>query len=150
MTKMCAAALAPKKLTAAIKTVSEKEDQKINVIIYGLKEIDKELVSSKVEEVLAKIDEKPIIKDCCRIGSVKEESIRPVKFTLSSSDMVQQVLRKARQLRLKDQYKSVYIFPDRTYEEREAFRKQREDKINKKEEQQRSHNKDDQGSTSKT
>ena len=71
-------------------------------------------------------------------------------YTLSSADMVQQVLRKARQLRLKDQYKSVYIFPDRIYEEREAFRKQREDKINKKEEQQRSHNKDDQGSTSKT
>ena len=153
LTKTCAAALAQKKLTAAIKTVSEKEDRKRNVIIYGLKENDKELVSSKVEEVLAEIDEKPIIiiKDCCRIGSVKEESIRPVKFTLSSSDMVQQVLRKARQLRLKYQYKSVYIFPDRTYEEREAFRKQREDKINKeKEEQQRSHNKDDQGSTLKT
>ena len=70
VTKTCAAALAPKKLTVAIKTVSEKEDRKRNVIIYGLKENDKELVSSKVEEVLAEIDEKPIIKDCCRIGSV--------------------------------------------------------------------------------
>ena len=104
-----------------------------------------------MEEVLAQIDEKSIIKDCSRIESVKEESIRPVKFTLSSADMVQQVFRKVRQLRLKDQYKSVYIFTDRTFEEREAFRKQREDKINKeKEKQQRSHNKDDKGSTSKT
>ena len=104
-----------------------------------------------MEEVLAEIDEKSIVKDCCRTGSVKKESIRPVKFTLSSTDMVQQILRKARQLRLKDQYESVYIFPDHTYEERESFRKQREDKIiQKKEEQQRSDNKDDQGSTSKT
>ena len=47
VTKTCAAALAPKKLTAAIKTVSEKEDRKRNVIIYGLKEDDKELVRWK-------------------------------------------------------------------------------------------------------
>ena len=82
VTKTCAAALAPKKLTAAIKTVSEKEDRKRNVIIYGLKEDDKKL-SAKVEEVLSVIDEKPIIRDCCRIGSVKEESIRPRSSLLS-------------------------------------------------------------------
>ena len=74
-----------------------------------------------MEEVLAEIDVKPIITDCCRIGNVKEESIHPVKFTLSSADMVQQVLRKARQLRMKGQYKSVYILSDCTFEEREAF-----------------------------
>ena len=43
--------------------------------------------------------------------------------------MVQQVLRKARRLRLKEQYQSVYIFPDRTFEERQAFKKQRKDKL---------------------
>ena len=96
VTKTCAAALAPRKLTAAIKTVEENEDRKRNVIIYGIKEEDNEVISAKVEEVLAEIDEKPIIKDCCRVGSLKEESIRPVKFSLSSTDMVQQVLRKAR------------------------------------------------------
>ena len=35
VTKTCATALAPKKLTAAIKAVSEKEDRKRNIIIYG-------------------------------------------------------------------------------------------------------------------
>ena len=107
VTKTCAAALAPRKLTAAIKTVAENEDRKRNVIIYGIKEEDNEVVSAKVEEVLAEIDEKPIIKDCCRVGNIREESIRPVKFSLSSTDMVQQVLRKARRLRLKEQYQSV-------------------------------------------
>ena len=43
--------------------------------------------------------------------------------------MVQQVLRKERRLGLKEQYQSVYIFPDRTFEERQAFKKQREDKL---------------------
>ena len=127
VTKTCAAALAPKKLTAAIKTVAENEDRKRNIIIHGLKEEDNEVISAKVEEV--EIDEKPIIKDCCRFGSIKEESIRPVKFFLSSTDMVQQVLRKTRRLRLKEQYKSLYIFPDRSFGERQAFRKQREYKL---------------------
>ena len=43
--------------------------------------------------------------------------------------MVQQVLRKARRLRLKEQYESVYIFPDRTFEERQGCKKQRKDKL---------------------
>ena len=129
VTKTCAAALAPRKLTAAIKTVAENEDRKRNIIIYGIKEEENEAISAKVEEVLAEIDEKPIIKDCCRVGNIKEECIRPVKFSLSSTDMVQQVLRKAWRLRLKEQYKYVYIFPDRTFEERQAFRKQREEKL---------------------
>ena len=129
VTKTCAAALAPRKLTAAIKTVAENEDRKRNVIMYGIKEEDNEVVSAKVEEVLAEIDEKPIIKDCCRVGNIKEECIRPVKFSLSSTDMVQQVLRKSWRLHLKEQYQSVYIFPDRTFEERQAFKKQRWDKV---------------------
>ena len=101
VTKTFAAALAPRKLTAAIKTVAENEDRKRNIIIYGIKEEENEAISAKVEEVLAEIDENPIIKDCCRVGSIQEECIRPVKFSLSSTDMVQQVLRKARRLRLK-------------------------------------------------
>ena len=38
VTKTCTAALAPRKLTAAIKIVAENEDRKRNVIIYGIKE----------------------------------------------------------------------------------------------------------------
>ena len=76
VTKTCAAALSPKKLTVAIKIVAENEDRKRKVIIYGLKEEDNKVVSAKVEEVLAEIDEKPIIKDCCRVGSIKEQDCK--------------------------------------------------------------------------
>ena len=43
VTKTCAAALVPKKLTAAIKTVSEKEDRKRNIIFMVSGKEDKEL-----------------------------------------------------------------------------------------------------------
>ena len=46
-----------------------------------------------------------------------------MKLSLSNSDIVQQVLRKARLLRTKEGYKSVYICPDRTVEERRAYKK---------------------------
>ena len=53
----------------------------------------------------------------------KNTAVRPVKFTLSISDMISQVLRKARLLRSKEGYKSVYVCPDRTVEERRVYKK---------------------------
>ena len=51
------------------------------------------------------------------------ESPHPVKLGLSSSDKVKNVLRKARLLRGKEGYKIVYICPDRTADERRAYKK---------------------------
>ena len=56
---------------------------------------------------------------------------RPVKFSLSSSDHVAQLLRSAKLLRTKDGYRSIYICPDRTVEECKAFKKL-VDELNKK------------------
>ena len=47
---------------------------------------------------------------------------RPVKFTLSSTDHVSQVLRNAKRLRIKEGFKSVYLSPDRTFNERKAHK----------------------------
>lgn len=66
---------------------------------------------------------KPLLKDCCRVGMKNGESPHPVKLGLSSSDMVQNVLKKARLLRGKEGYKIVYICPDRTVDERRAYKK---------------------------
>ena len=46
-----------------------------------------------------------------------------MKFTLRSSDMVNQILRKAKILRTKEGYNSIYISPDRTVEEKRAYMK---------------------------
>ncbi len=123
LTKSCTAALAPQKLRAAVKTVSEKEDRCKNVMIYGLEELSDENLEEEVGKVLSEIEEKPVIRDCCRVGFKKEGSKRPVKFSLSSSDMVNQILRKAKMLRTKEGYSHVYISPDRTVDERRAFKK---------------------------
>ena len=60
-----------------------------------------------------------------RVGVKKSGSTpghRPVKCTLTSSTAVHQILLKSRQLKLLDTYKSVFICPDRTPEERAARR----------------------------
>ena len=61
--------------------------------------------------------------DCCRVGVRKSGSKRPIKFTLRSSDMVNQILIKAKILRTKEGYNSIYISPDRTVEEKRAYMK---------------------------
>ena len=45
--------------------------------------------------MLKQIEEKSVIRDSCRVGIGKSDSKRPMKFTLRSSDTVNQILRKA-------------------------------------------------------
>ena len=104
--------------------MSDKEDRTRNVIIYGLEESNEESLEEEVANVLKQIEEKPVIRDCCRVGIRKPDSKRPIKFTLRSSDMVNQILRKAKILRTKEGYNSIYISPDRTVRKKslqEAF-----------------------------
>ena len=49
--------------------------------------------------------------------------VRPVKFSEKSSDVENQLVRKAKLLRTKEGFKSVYICPDRTVSERRAYKK---------------------------
>ena len=113
MTKTCAAALAPKKITAAVQSVADKEDRSKNLMIYRIDEAENEVLSDKVSEVISLVDEKPVIRDSCRVGTRRADKPHPVKFSLNSSDMVSQILSKSKLLRSKEGYKSVYICPDR-------------------------------------
>jgi len=117
------AVVTQKKLTKAIKTVAEEEDRGRNLMIFGLQEDEEESLTDKVDELFSSIGEKPSVRDCVRIGktSDKEESkVRPVKVIMRSSDTVDQLLRKSGKLRGLDNFKSVYLSPDRTIEERAA------------------------------
>ena len=51
-----------------------------------------------------------------RLGKKSESTIRPL--TLSSSTVVQQILRKSGNLGKTEKFKNVYLSPDRTPEER--------------------------------
>ena len=123
LSKTCSAALSEKKIQAAVKSATEREDRNRNVVIYGVEETPDEVLSEKTTEIFIEIGEKPAVKDCCRIGLKRSKVPRPVKICLNSPDVVQQVLRKARLLRTKEGYRAVYICPDRTVEERMAYKK---------------------------
>ncbi len=123
VTKTCSVALAPSKIQAAVKKVTEKHDRDKNIVIYGVEEKPSESLETVVEDILAQIDEKPLVKDVCRIGLVSKEKCRPIMLTLTSSDHVSEILRKTKRLRTKEGYKTVYICPDRSVEERKALKK---------------------------
>ena len=71
--------------------VSEK-DRSRNVFVLGFPEEDGEELNDKVSQVFQCIVQKPIIKTT-RVGKNSMDAIRPVKVTLSSSVIVDQIVR---------------------------------------------------------
>ena len=69
------------------------------------------------------IDEKPLIEQSVRVGTERDGSRRPVKYTLKSTLHVQRILNNTRKIRSKDGFSSIYILPDRSSDEPRAYRK---------------------------
>ena len=101
-----------------MKKVNEEEDRSKNVVVFGVTEEQEENVDSKVAALLDQLEEKPQFMDCRRIGQRSSGSLRPIRFRVNSSDIVYQLLRKAKRLKDIDGYKTIFISPDRTPEER--------------------------------
>ena len=123
VSKSCAAALAPRKIQTAVRKVNEETDRSRNFVIYGVEEELTENLDVKVEGILQEIEEKLPIETSSRIGIQQAGKSRPVKVTLRSSDSVNQILKKSKLLRTKEGFKLIYICPDRSVEERRAFKK---------------------------
>ncbi len=117
LTKSCSSALSSRKLEAVVRKVAVAEDMSRNAIVYGLAETEHEKLLEKVEEVLAEIGEKPKLTNCSRVGTKRDNAIRPVKITLNSSVHVNQIVRNAKLLRTKEGYSGIYLCPDRTAEQ---------------------------------
>ena len=114
----CSAALTPQKIASAVKQVNAQEDRSKNVIIFGLPEGQTENVESKVSEILDLLEEEPKVIDCRRIGHDHPGKPRPIRFKVRNSNIVYQILRKAKRLKDIEGYKTVFISPDRSPEER--------------------------------
>ena len=123
VSRSCASALAPRKIQTAVRKVTEETDRSRNFVIYGVEEKEAENLGEKVEEILQEIDEKPPVETSFRIGLKQAEKCRPVKVTLRSSDHVNLILKKSKLLRSKVGFRSIYLCPDRSVEERKAFKK---------------------------
>ena len=121
--KKCSSAFTPQRLQAAVLMVEDKKERSQNVVIYGLEEEQNEQLQLSVETILADIGEKPVVKDCCKVGRNRENATRPIKISLSSQAHDAHVLKNAKKLRTQDGYRSVYICPDRSPEERKAYKK---------------------------
>ena len=89
----------------------------------GVPEQDNGVVESKVTEILNRLEQKPKVSRCVRIGQRKSGTVRPIKFSVQSSSTVYQILRSAKLLKEIEDFKNIYLCPDRTIEERTNRRK---------------------------
>ena len=62
------------------------------------------------------------MKKCRRIDTVKPKACRPVKISFDTKEAATTILSRSRGLRLTSEFKSVYVSPDRSVEERETMR----------------------------
>ena len=106
----------------AVKSAIREDDRNKNVMIFGLAETENEQISNKVADLFNELGENTRVSASRVKKSGSTPVHRPVKCTLTSSTAVHQILLKSRQLKLLDTYKSVFICPDRTPEERAARR----------------------------
>eukprot|EP00116_Pleurobrachia_bachei_P008719 sb/3468981/ len=118
-----AAALAPNRIQRAVTKASipkpDEEDRSRNMIVFGLpEEADGVSVDTTVTSLLLELDEKPPMNNCVRLGTAAEGKVRPVKVSFESRDSLLVVLRKASVLRSSENFKRVYLEPDRSYGER--------------------------------
>ena len=67
-----------------------------------------------------------------KVGKDTSERVRPVKFTLSSSDQAHTILSKTKLLRHVEGFSSVYITPDRSAADRIAYKKVVDQLLNKR------------------
>ena len=113
-------------MKTAVKTAladrADEEGRQNNLMIFGLKEEAEENIADKVNELFCEINEKPHF-DAKRLGRNKSgEHVRPVRVVLQGSQAIRQILVKAVKLRETEVFKSVFISPDRTPEQRAAQR----------------------------
>ena len=111
-----------KSIKRAVEEVVQAEDRNKNVIVFGMKEDDGEMIGGKVDKLFEHLGTKPR-HECVRIGVKKKDAAvkpRPIKVSMASSAHVLQILRAARSLRHSESFKNVFVCPDRTVDERKA------------------------------
>ena len=113
--------ITPANISSVVKRVVEEEDRGRNIMLFGLKEENNEVLEEKVNAVMEIIGEKPKM-EACRIGKSTSQKPRPIKVTLSSSLFVTQILSKARRLKENTTYSSVFLSPDRSHDQRAEYR----------------------------
>ena len=115
------------KIQQAVKSVVNEDKRSRNLVIFGLQEEGpNEKLRTHVSNMMKEfIEDVPCMRDVVRIGAAGSgpRSRRPVKVTFESKESAVLVLSCAKKLRQLSDFKSVYISPDRSAEERVARRR---------------------------
>ena len=114
--------MSPVTLKRVVQEAIVEEDRSRNLLVFGLQEEAGECLEDKVSEVLQELGVKPRV-EATRFGSESLNSKgkampRPIKLTVASAISARQIRLKAKNLRNVDKFRSVYIAPDRSLEER--------------------------------
>ena len=120
--KTSAATISTESIKSVAKQIALEEELGRNIMVFGLCEEQNEDICTKVSDVLESLGERPRV-EACRIGKKSPSATRPVKVSLSSSSIVQQILKNSSKLSGTEKFKRVFLAPDRTAEER-AHRKE--------------------------
>ena len=117
------AALSEDRLKTVVRSAIDDDDRSRNLIIYGMEEEHDDHLSEKASSMFEKLGGfKPYV-EVCRIGKkTAGKSARPVKVVFSNTSTAKVILSRAKNLRQFDLYKSVYISPDRSPEERQTHK----------------------------
>ena len=112
----------------AVKSAVSEDQRGKNVVIFGLQEDGNDDRLRARVTVMTKLiveGETPAVKDVIRIGAVKsgESGCRPVKVSFENKEVAASVISSAKKLRQSPVYKSVYVSPDRSAEERAERKK---------------------------
>ena len=108
-------------LRRAIQDASEADERASNVVLFGLSESVEENLREEVGQVLDSVGEKPPF-EAERIGNQREGATRPVLVKFRSGAVAAGILRRSGSLKKTDDFKSVYISPDRTLLQRKEHR----------------------------
>ena len=113
----------------AVKSAVSEDQRGKNVVIFGLQEDGNDDRLRARVTVMTKLivegRETAAVKDVIRIGAVKsgESGCRPVKVSFENKEVATSVISSAKKLRQSPVYKSVYVSPDRSAEERTERKK---------------------------
>ena len=113
--------LSEQKLKKVVQEAVTDDDRSRNVVVFGLTEELPEDLDNKISSLFSDIEEKPSF-EAVRIGEQSEDTNRPVKVCLRNSETVHKILQKAKNLRKSATYRTVYVQPDRSPEERAKHR----------------------------
>ena len=126
LSQNCAAAVAPRKLQTALKKattpVESETDRSKNIMVFGLAEAENEeetATKDAVMKVFAHLEVTPSVTCSARVGTKTSVRPRPIKVSVEKREDLLLLLKKARLLRKDTSFRTVYLSPDLTKEERE-------------------------------